>query len=1005
MPFQFERVRSPEGVEDSTVIDFENMKHFIASFGSEIRIFNNHYTVFAFKTKFYVQKILPFQRHYFLIGKECYCLCKDKEILYEVKFNQIFGRILKILSLKNSFVFIFDQKKFLTGTINNFRLEFDSKLTDNHFFNVVSAAACDDKINLLVSTYSKLYMILYTTEGHSCLKFSRKEIQNGNILISRNDDFLLFDEQGMWQYGTKQTFIKEFANYKISSSVDDQSRTIVFCENGEVIVINRDNSHYTVGTLDCPITSVSAIGDLFFCTSILYSYFLKISDSIEIVHSFGSFNLKENLLSLKFDSQSRNLLPYLLSVSPKSFKRVEYLVQSSSNHRNRNSMAGNKYANQNNIIGNESNEVNCSTQNNLISKINSDQNLKDKEAENILKNNIKASPVNPFIYKLITLINSIVIEFPIYRFKDFSILNSNLIINFDKFSIYKKLVIQSTLGVYSYNNNDYILTENALYHINDIEIKQVLLKSETVKFYENLIFNFYENQITMINLDNLSISTLTINFQVCDFYFEKDFLYCIDINENLYILAISNFHNSKACNFEICSSDKLTYKELEIDSSVNQKLSDLQDLIKNNIDSFSEQRGSNQDLSDHVNDRIDDSEIPFSSQSREYSISTLSSFKDIQNLGKRKSSFDPSIDDIKRHLHSDSYSSRGVSNFSNFLTVNGKVYFVNDNTLSLLVDIEKFIYKVLVFRKFLVISAEQTFIFNLETKELLKASEGSIGSLILSNLLILCSKKGIVDFSNFHPKFHFESTNFHLSNSQRLIAVVTKKPIISDISVDQRDFSINFCKSSILFRESFLNCHAQLRDGLLCLGIISLEGKGRALFLSFSHKKIKIRKEIELESIPLTMCCLNDYLCIVTANSVLWYKISYGRIIFKGKILHRFICLDSQFINKNEIVLRDDDWSYHIINLKTKKISKFSTEGLSLPFVIGKQHGYGIGSQIFLTNQILDCGETINRIYSLGERVLIFCTNGTVFQLKIITEENNKSLYGNEKVIIKKEIF
>ena len=280
MSFQFNKIRSPDGIEHSSVISFENTPHFIASFGSEVKIFNLLLKeVFSFKTKFNISLVLSFQKYYFLIGNSSYSLYFDRTFISENTFPKPFVKIYKILLIKNSFLIIYDNQKYILGTINNYKFEFEKILTDDHYFNTLSAEVLEDKMNILVSTFSKRYLIIYSPEGLS-FKSIKREIQNGNILVKRKEDFLLFDESGMWQYGNKINFIKEFANYKIASSISDEMNTFVFCENGEVILIKKDNSHSIILTLDCSIKNVSKIGNILFCTSKEYSYFIKISETV-----------------------------------------------------------------------------------------------------------------------------------------------------------------------------------------------------------------------------------------------------------------------------------------------------------------------------------------------------------------------------------------------------------------------------------------------------------------------------------------------------------------------------------------------------------------------------------------------------------------------------------------------------------------------------------------------------------------------------------------------------
>lgn len=1046
MPFQFERIKNSDGGEDSTIIDFDNKPHFAISFGTEIQIFDLQNCIYSFKPKFYVQKILSFQKHYFLLGKSSYCICKDRNIINQIEFPRKFSKILKVLNLKNSFIFIFDQRKFLTGTINNYRLEFDTSLNDNHFFNVLSAAVVNDKMNVLVSTFSKRFMIVYNIEGVSCLKSVRREIQNGNVLVPRKEDFLLFDEQGMWQYGTKLTFIKEFANYKIVSSIDDLLRTIVFCENGEVIVINKDNSHFTAGFLDCPITSVSLINGLFLCTSIFYSYFIRINENIEIISSFGSFNKDESLLSIKSGMTNKNNWPYLELASQKTFKKIEFLIKSCEepDHKLHNkvdnkSITSPKLDNELLIKSYEEpdhkvhNKVDntsiitpkiCNNNDSIDLNASFKENLKSFDTSNT---NLLPTQQNmqSFDSSFISSVNGIIEIFKKYNFKSCLSLDGILILNFDGFSVFKNHLILPILNVHKFNQLLFVFTSTSFFCFEneDSKIKFLENSSEIIKSLGNLIVSYSERQIKLFNLDKNSIHHINVTFDLCDFTLSNEILYCIDINEELHMIDIQNsldMFTVSEMEFKDCTFQELLFKNENAFISID-SVNEFINLTKSNrVDTTKGDHSSgkyNQNLSIAHENKLEDfgtskesgnsvifkhnsngfiTNTPFSLSNQTEKSNEINQQNDFDQITKKQCILDQNYTFPIASSNYDliPYTSQG------FLCVNGKIFTVINDSLSLLLNIKKFIYNVNTFKSYLIISADKTFIFNLKTKELLKATEVSFWSFIYEDRLCLCSKAGIKDFTFFKADFYFKYTNFHLESSERLISLFSHHPVLSDLTVDQKGFKMKFFRSSILFKDSFLNCFSQIRKNLICLGSIDLNGMGSITFISLSKKNIKIRKKIELNDIPFSICSLNNRICIICSTHVIWYKLEYGKIVFKGKIHHNGICKDSQFINKNEILLRNMDWSFCIVNLKTKKVNNFATEGAAIPFVISGQEGYGVGSQIYISKQVLECGQSIDKIYSFGNFILIFCINGSIFSLKTVEDEQVKSLYENEPVII-----
>lgn len=904
MPLQFERIRNPDGIEDSTVISFDNKPHFIASLGNQIQIFDLQKLVFSFTTKFYIQKIIAFQKYYFLLGNHSYSLYKDRALITDVDFPISITKIYKILISKNSFLMIYDKRKFLTGTINNYKLEIDKSITDNHFFNALSAAVLNDKINVLVSNFTKLFLISFTVEGLSCLKSTRREIQNGSVLVSRQEDFLLFDEQGMWQCGAKSTFIKEFANYKIKCSTKDDLRIILFCENGEVIVINKDNSHYSAGTLDCCICSASMIGDMIFCTSRQFSYFIKITDKIEIIEQFGSSKGDCTLLSVNMDSIG-DVSPLLIT-SKKTQTVVEYKIKGSESEYKE--FTG--IENTRNSISNMDQGIYD------ITRVSNTFRMATSEINKIIK--------NP--------------AFARYNFSGCLACGSELIINFDLFSIFRGILMKPILSASSYRStfspcSIFISTSDSLLCISNSEFKSFKMPSEITKFAKNFGIFYYENKITVFNLSSLGVASINVTFDLCDFTINENSLFCIDLNENLHAFSILTLV-FKPVNFEIVDLANNFLGDSSITDDILMKCKNSQSFANDNL-------ADNQEVS---------------------------SFTD------------------------------------SFLSVNGKIFSINNNSLSLLLKLDSFINSITYFNNCLVISACKTFIFNFQSKELIRASDNTINSFVLKDSLFVTAKNGIKQFYSFNPEFTFESRNFKIKNSQKLIASFSKKPVVGEATTDQKSFKLSHRNSSIVFENSFNTCNAQIRKDLICLGFANLENighiKGKISIVLISKKNLKIRKEIDLEDFPMAICSYKNSICVVLTSLILLYQLDFGKLILKKKIFKSGITRSAQFINKHEIIIRNEDWSFSTVNLHSELINNFPTGGTVIPFTIDKQNGFGMGSKLHISGCIMDCNEEITQIKILGKFVLIFCVNGSVFLLKMNKDTDLKSIYNDKPSVV-----
>lgn len=291
MILQLDRIREPTGINDVKSIYINGEPHFIASFGGTIRLYRGTSEVHCFTVPFCVFHIFPCQDGYFLIGRKRYMFFRGSKKVAEHVFDQEFNKIDKILALKSFIVILYDNKHYVIGKIKNMQIDLGETLDDGQFFTVLGSIGFDEKVVILAKTFTKTHVLIYTVDNGK-LRVTKKEIQSGISIASHSKErVLIFDKEGMWIYNEKLVFLKEFANYKHRCTLFDaeDKRTLLFCNNNEVIAINEDISHSTLGMLDFAPSSVAKINGLYFCGSTLGACFISITDKVGVMEWIGDY--------------------------------------------------------------------------------------------------------------------------------------------------------------------------------------------------------------------------------------------------------------------------------------------------------------------------------------------------------------------------------------------------------------------------------------------------------------------------------------------------------------------------------------------------------------------------------------------------------------------------------------------------------------------------------------------------------------------------------------------
>lgn len=491
MILQLDRIRESTGINDLKKIKINGEEHFVASFGGTVRIYKETAEVHALASPFNVFCIFPYQDCYFLVGRKHYMVYRGLTKLSERVFEFEFGRVVKILSLRNFIIIFYENGHYALGTVKNLEIVLDDTPSDGQFFSVLGSEAFDDKIVILAKTFTQSYLLTYSLES-SRFRVAKKGIQGGNAVAKHlSGTLLVFNKEGMWKYQDKLVFVKEFANFKAACSYFDEEhgRTLLFCSNGEVIAISPDLSHTTLGFVKSKITSAAKINSTFLCGSIKLSYFLTIADSLVVLKVLGNVfssrtdgNLGEQHSSLR----SRLLLKLLHQGGPSTSTASPAGGPSASKPVAR-------------AEGHISTEIDC---------------VNERLAEICRQGNEKPRFMG------------------YYRGEHFSILS------FARFSIINACRFEPVINA----SPSCIFTSKRILCFVQGCVFQYNLGCSLVKVYQDLALIYSLGALYLFDIGTQAFQSHSTTFDLCDFILRGEKVLCIDFDERIHSIGTADFN-------------------------------------------------------------------------------------------------------------------------------------------------------------------------------------------------------------------------------------------------------------------------------------------------------------------------------------------------------------------------------------------------------------------------------------------------------------------------------
>lgn len=504
MTLLFERVKAPDGVNDVRTIQIDGIEHFIISFGSMIKIFSSEFKlVSGFLIPFNVLKILPYQDHYFLIGRDKYQAYKGIRKVSEHTFFKHFGQINKVLAIRNFLVILHDERYSL-AKIQEMEIKQEDALTDSAFFTPLSAEKINDFIYILARTYSRKYLITYAIENNS-FKCQRREVPNGSIMFEHLGQLMFLDENGMWLMREKLSYIREFGNYKVSCALSIEGKSLLFCRNGEVLSLDSDNKYEILGTLDCSVDVVAKLGGLYFCGSLSYSYLLKISDKkVRTIERYACVGRNE-VISKKEDIEM---------VCNKDFVTMRYAIS----------------------INQPARQLSCSSAQSCINGHAHTDTIIDDDSASSKRFKVKDNPFEKDIQALQRLP-----AFPKRFFKGVNV----TVLSFENFSLVNGVPFELINSYSSYGAMDIFGTSSFIFEA-DFSKKSLIMYKVTscvVRYFGPIALIFRKNVVSVLDTISKSLKSHDVDFELCDFCINGNLVYCIDFNESIYKIPMEDFYD------------------------------------------------------------------------------------------------------------------------------------------------------------------------------------------------------------------------------------------------------------------------------------------------------------------------------------------------------------------------------------------------------------------------------------------------------------------------------
>lgn len=290
-------------VMDSNTVVVNKKTYLAVSFGRFLKFYNEdgEEENLKIRCKFTIQKILPYDEYFFLLGKFDYELFNGIQKMRSGVFSHPFTKIDQIFQIQNHLIFLHDGL-FSTAIVKNLKIIQKSYFGDKTLFTKLYGEQVDDAVYILAYKGDDRFLIRIRLDENDKYKVTISDIKSGQYILRHLDNLLIWDFEGIWMFydrfltGDKQLtmldknkksklvdipktypiFVYNIQDQIPNANITIEQGTLVFFKDGNILFFKDDYKFHQIGKVSSPIKSVIRMGSLLLCVSDQFMHFCRL---------------------------------------------------------------------------------------------------------------------------------------------------------------------------------------------------------------------------------------------------------------------------------------------------------------------------------------------------------------------------------------------------------------------------------------------------------------------------------------------------------------------------------------------------------------------------------------------------------------------------------------------------------------------------------------------------------------------------------------------------------
>lgn len=245
-------------------------------------------------------------------------------------------------------------------------------------------------------------------------------------------------------------------------------------------------------------------------------------------------------------------------------------------------------------------------------------------------------------------------------------------------------------------------------------------------------------------------------------------------------------------------------------------------------------------------------------------------------------------------------------------------------------------------------------------------------------------------FSNFHIK----NEHMDLKYMEKAVYLDEKQSVKGCHLKDMQTFVLELNNGyKQTYKESVMSSFVTLQPNLFCISLVDISSNHSQLILiSISKNKLVKLYSTHLDDVVLQICSKQRNIAVVCHKSASLYYLKSNKL-YLTKLLRGTTdaLLDLYFIDENKIAIILDDYSYKIVDFRTKEVVRKTGNTTVRPFQYKKQIGTIIGSTVYFLDAVVDCGEEVVGFCVKDDELFLFGVHGSIYLLRECELTNEES--------------